>query len=123
LQKIIGHWYTRQPVTALDAGAIPTGSAGELDVTSNNDLTDTTKEVYYICKGIDDGRRMVMCENDDNNTCCSGITAQLVIGYEGKSYYQPHTYSRAILKSYLSSYTESVENSYEKSQENDCTKL
>jgi len=32
LQKIIGHWYTRQPVTALDAGAIPTGSAGELDV-------------------------------------------------------------------------------------------
>jgi len=65
----------------------------------------------------------LMCENDDNNTCCSGITAQLVIGYEGKSYYQPHTYSRAILKSYLSSYTESVENSYEKSQENDCTKL
>ena len=69
LPEIIGRWYTRQSVAALDAGAIPTGSAGELDVTSDNNLTDTTKEVYCICKGIDDGRRMVMCENDD---CKSG---------------------------------------------------
>ena len=79
LPEIIGRWYTRQSLAALDASAIPTGSGGELDVTSGNDLTDTTKEVYCICKGIDDGRRMVMCENDD---CKSGTWFHFECTYE-----------------------------------------
>lgn len=76
LPEIIGRWYTRQsvirPTSESDAAAIPTGSVGELDViTSGNDVnfTSTTKEVYCICNGIDDGRRMVMCEDEN---CKSG---------------------------------------------------
>ena len=72
LPEVTAHWFTQQALTALtdngDTTDVPDSS--EVPCTSNSHTnTYDSKEVYCVCNGPDDGRRMVLCENEH---CSSG---------------------------------------------------
>ena len=72
LPEVTAHCFTQQALTALtdngDTTYVPDYS--EVPCTSNNHTnTNSSKEMYCVCNGPDNGRIMILCENEH---CSSG---------------------------------------------------
>ena len=73
LLEVIAHWFTKTAaavMTDCNGDTSNTLDSSEFPGSSNNCTNNTvSKEMYCLCNGPDDGRRMILCENEH---CSSG---------------------------------------------------
>ena len=72
LPEVAAHWFTQMALTVVTDNGDTTDVPDSNEVPCSNDsCTNNTlnKEMYCVCNGPDDGRRMVLCENKN---CSSG---------------------------------------------------
>ena len=65
LPEVTAHWFTQMALTVVTDNGDTTDVPDSNEVPCSNDsCTNNTlsKEMYCVCNGPDDGRRMVLCE-------------------------------------------------------------